>query len=56
MHKSSTCKTYSKWNLIDTGKLLVKKLSKNCDHVANVIIIRADHFHLKTFAKYKMCF
>ena len=51
MLKSSTGKKYSKWNLIDTGKLLLKKFAKSYDHVANIILIRADHFHLKTFAK-----
>ena len=55
MLKNSTCRAYSKWNLIDTGKLLFNKISRQLHRKkssANVIIVRPDYFHLKTFAKY----
>lgn len=52
MNKSSTCQLYTDWNLINTGYLLEKKFSKNDQTPANILIFRADYFHLKCFAKY----
>ena len=47
MKKSSTSRNFTQWNLVDTGTLLYRKFNSK----ANVIIIRADYFHLKCFAK-----
>jgi hypothetical protein len=39
------------WNLINTGKLLMQRLNVKQETASNLIIIRPDFFHLKTFAK-----
>ncbi|RNA32594.1 hypothetical protein BpHYR1_038721 [Brachionus plicatilis] len=52
MNKSSTCKSFTKWNLLTTGYLLEKKFSSSPETAANILIIRPDFFHLKCFANY----
>ena len=53
MKKSSTSRHFTEWNLINTGNLLFKKFNSNLkpNETVNIIIIRADYFHLKCFAK-----
>ena len=47
MMKNPTCRNYCKYNLIGTGQMLHDRLGQSC----NLFVIRADHFHLKCFAK-----
>ena len=52
MKKSINSRDFTQWNLLNTGSLLNDKFSSSLDTAANIIIIRADYFHLKCFAKY----
>ncbi len=51
MKKSLTSRKFTHWNLIDTGQLLLKKFASRPHTAANVLVVRADYFHLRTFAK-----
>jgi hypothetical protein len=51
MENNFTNRRFIEWNLIYTGRLLVKKFKESNVNV-NVIIVRASHFHLKSYAKY----
>ena len=53
MQKNPTSRRYSKWNLIDTGRLLAERINRSpsLSAQANLLVIRADAFHLKCFAK-----
>ena len=53
MQKNPTSRRYSKWNLIDTGRLLATRIntSSSFSARANLLVVRADSFHLKCFAK-----
>lgn len=52
MKKSSNSRNFTEWNLINTGRALLKKFSDNAETAANVFVFRADYFHLRSFAKY----
>jgi hypothetical protein len=54
MKKSSTGRNFTQWNLLNTGELLCKKFNSiaQSNANANVLVVRADYFHLKCFAKY----
>jgi hypothetical protein len=53
MKKSSTSRNFTQWNLLNTGELLCKKFNSiaQSNANANVLVVRADYFHLKCFAK-----
>jgi hypothetical protein len=52
MIKSFSNKEHIKWNLVDTGKLLFNRFASSSKNVVvNLFVIRADYFHLKSFAK-----
>ncbi len=50
MVKHPINKSYANWNLTETGCLLREHFEKSNLNV-NVLIIKADKMHLKTFAK-----
>lgn len=55
MQKNPTSRRYSKWNLIDTGRLLAGRINGSSSSLsarANLLVVRADAFHLKCFANY----
>ena len=50
MLKSYSSRHFAKWNLINTGNILMKKFSAH-NNDSNLFIIRADYFNLRSFAK-----
>jgi hypothetical protein len=51
MNKSWNSREFINWNLIKTGEMLRSKFASNPETMSNVFIVRADYFHLKSFAK-----
>ena len=57
MQKNPTSRHYAEWNLVVTGKLLAARVNAALNGSgasksrANLMVVRADSFHLKCFAK-----
>ena len=51
MVKSFNSRDFVEWNLVKTGNLFYNRFNSIEQTQSNVIVIRADFFHLKTFAK-----
>lgn len=53
MSKSFNSREFIDWNLLATGRILCQRF---VDSLAHLFIVRADYFHLKSFAKYLKLF